>query len=125
MPNPPAGPRITITLKRSPEPDLQLPVYVRDVPGMLAPPPPSTGGGFDAIRPERVEDAHGGDGEPAELEIDPLALRNLASLRGFLGKVAELGRPVELWCWDARLQRLLTITDAAADATSIEIDLTT
>jgi hypothetical protein len=124
MPHTPTQPRLTITLLRSQKPNLQLPVYVRELPGLLAPPPPSTGAGLAAAEGGRREtvDQQPADATTTEVEIDPLALRDLASFRTFLARIADVGRPVHLWCWDARLQRLLTIT-GAADATAIEINL--
>jgi hypothetical protein len=118
MTDPVPQPRLTIILHRGTKTEARLPLYVRELPGMLAPPAPSTGTARDA-EPAGADTA----AQLTEVEIDPLVLRDLTHLRAFLAKIAAVGTPVHLWCWDARLERLLNLVGAAADATEVEVDL--
>ena len=95
-------------------------MYLRELPGMLAA-PSGTDGATLQVESERTDEQE--TQAPREIEIDPFALKDIATFGSFLAKVAAITPPVQLWCWDARLSRLLTLVNAGPDATTAEVDL--
>lgn len=112
---------IAIRLQRGGTDAGRIQLLVRELPGILGPPPgdrPAT-----ALDPGDAADRAESRSVARDLlELDPLALRDATRLKAFFGGVVARGDDA-VWCWDARLPRFFELAGVAPGAREVTIDL--